>query len=35
MNFKMFDLKLLSVSEFRMFESNLFYRIMVDGKYEL
>ena len=32
-NFKIFDLKMFSVSEFCMFESNLFHLIMVDGKY--
>ena len=32
--FKVFDLKILSVSELRMLESNLFHSIMVDGKYE-
>ena len=34
MNLSIFDLKILSVSELRMLESNLFYSIMVDGKYE-
>ena len=33
MNFKIFDLKMLSFSELRMLESNLFHSIMVDGKY--
>ena len=28
------DLKMLSVSELRMLESNLFHSIMVDEKYE-
>ena len=31
---KIFDLKILSVSEFRIFESNLFHPISVDGNYE-
>ena len=34
MNFRIFDLKMLSVSELRMLESNLFQSVMVDGKYE-
>ena len=34
MNFKIFDLKLFSVSEFWMFESKLFHSITFDGKYE-
>ena len=33
-NVKIFDLKMLSVSELRMLESNFFHSIMVDGKYE-
>ena len=35
MNLRIFDLKILSVSELRMLESNLFHSIMADGKYEL
>ena len=35
MNLRVFDLKMLSVSELQMLESNLFRSIMVDGKYEL
>ena len=34
MNLSIFDLKILSVSELRMLESNLFHSVMVDGKYE-
>ena len=34
MNLRIFDLKMLSVSELRMLESNFFHSIMVDGKYE-
>ena len=35
MNLRIFDLKMLSVSELRMIlESNLFHSIMVDGEYE-
>ena len=34
MNLRIFDLKILSVSELRMLESNLFHSSMVDGKYE-
>ena len=34
MNLKIFDLKMLSVSELQMLESDLFHSIMVDGKYE-
>ena len=34
LNLRIFDLKMLSVSELRMLESNLFHSIMVDGKYE-
>ena len=34
MNLRIFDLKMLSVSELRMLESNLFYSVTVDGKYE-
>ena len=33
-NLGIFDLKMLSVSELWMLESNLFHSIMVDGKYE-
>ena len=35
MNLRIFYLKILSVSELRMLESNLFHSIMVDGKYEI
>ena len=34
MNLRIFYLKILSVSELRMLESNFFHSIMVDGKYE-
>ena len=34
LNLRIFDLKMLSVSEFRMLESDLFHSIMVDEKYE-
>ena len=34
MNFKIFALKMLSVSEFTMFKSNLFYSIMVNENFE-
>ena len=34
MNLRIFDIKILSVSELRMLESNLFHSIMVDGKHE-
>ena len=33
-NFKIFDLKMLSVSELQMFKSSSFYSITVDGKSE-
>ena len=33
MNLRISDLKMLSVSELRMLESNLFHSIIVDGKY--
>ena len=34
MNFKIFALKIISVSEFRRFESNSFHLVMVDEKYK-
>ena len=34
MNLRIFDLKVLSVSELRMLESNLLHSIMADQKYE-
>ena len=34
MNFKIFDLKIISASVFPIFEFNLFHLLMVDGKYE-
>ena len=34
MSLRIFDLKILSVSELQMLKSNLFHSIMVDGKYE-
>ena len=34
MNLRIFDLKVLSVFELEMLESNLFHSITVDGKYE-
>ena len=34
MSFKFFGLKRVSFSEFRMFESNLFYQVMVDENYK-
>ena len=34
MNFKIFDIKVLSASELQLFESNLLNSIMVDWKYE-
>ena len=34
MKLHIFDLKTVSVSEFQMFESNLFRSLVVDGKYE-
>ena len=34
MNLRIFDLKVLNVSELQMLESNLFHSIMVDQKYE-
>ena len=34
MNLRIFDLKMLNVSELRMLESNLFHSMMVDGKHE-
>ena len=33
-NLRIFDLKMLSVSELWMLESSLIYSVMVDGKYE-
>ena len=33
-NFRMFDLKMLHVSKFEIFESNLFHSIIFDGKHE-
>ena len=34
MNLRIFNLKMLSVSEWQMLESSFFHSIMVDGKYE-
>ena len=34
MNFKIFALKIISVSEFQRFESNSFHSVMVDEKYK-
>lgn len=34
MSFKFFGLKRVSFSEFQMFESNLFYQVMVDENYK-
>ena len=34
LNLRIFDVKVLSVSELRMLESNLFHSFMVDGKFE-
>ena len=33
-NLRIFDLKMLGVSELQMLETSLFHSIMVDGKYQ-